>query len=126
MLIRSIVFVIVLVSAHVQAEMPQPIKDPDALIGNEIARLDTLIEATTTSLEGQKQLRLQIMEYQKYQDNYLKKTQDNDLLFKLVKSAYRTLQMIKEQHLLHAFDSEFIDELTVLSQPATKRGVPRS
>lgn len=107
------------------ADIPAAIKDPAALIGNEISRLDTLIEATEQSLEGQKKLRAQIVEYQKIQELYLKKPQDNDLLLKVVKSAYRTLQTIKENHLIQTFDSDFIDELTVLSQPATKRGVPK-
>lgn len=107
------------------ADAPYSIKDPAALIGNEIARLDTLIKATEQSLEGQKQLRLQILEYQKIQEQYLKNPNDNDLLLKLVKSAYRTLQTIKNNHLMQTFDSDFIDELTVLSQPATKRVIPK-
>jgi hypothetical protein len=107
------------------ADIPSPIKDPAALIGNEIARLDTLIQATELSLEGQKKLRVQIVEYQKLQDIYFKNPQDNELLFKVIKSAYRTLQTIKENHLTQTFDADFIDELTVLSQPATKRGIPK-
>lgn len=110
---------------HIAAEAPMTIKDPAALIGNEIARLDTLIQATEKSLEEQKQLRIQIVEYQKLQDRFLEKPKDNELLYKLVKSAYRTLQMIKESHLIHNFDPDFIDELSVLAQPATKRGIPK-
>lgn len=112
---------------QVMAETPSmtSIKEPAALLGNEIARLDTLIQATQQSLEGQKKLRERIVEYQKIQDLYLKQPQDNDLLFKLVKSAYRTLESIKENHLTETFDPDFINELTVLSQAANKRGVPK-
>lgn len=112
-------------SLHTYAETPYSIKDPAALIDNEISRLDTLIQATEQSLEAQKKLRSQIQEYQRLQEEYLNKPQDNDMLFKLVKSAYRTLHLIKENHLIHTFDPDFINELTVLSQPATKRGVPK-
>ncbi len=105
--------------------LPSPIKDPAALLDNQIAGLDTLIQATQQSLEGQKQLRTLIVEYKNIQTAYLKRMQDNDLLLTLVKSAHRTLKAIKENHLLPDFDPEFIDELTVLSQAATKRGVPK-
>lgn len=122
---KTLLLLFFAIAIQVQAEMPSMIKDPNALIGNEIGRLDTLIQATEYSLEGQKKLRTQIVEYQKLQDQYLNNTKDNDLLLKLVKSAYRTLQTIKENHLEQNFDADFIDELTVLSQPATKRGIPR-
>jgi hypothetical protein len=46
-------------------------------------------------------------------------------LLKVVKSAYRTLQSIKSNNLIQTFDTDFIDELTVLSQPATKRVIPK-
>jgi len=99
--------------------------DPAAFITHEISRLDTLIQATQQSLEDQKKLRERIVEYKKLQDAYVKAPDDNDLLFRIVKSAHRTLQAIKENHLIHVFDPEFIDELTVLSQPAQKRGIPK-
>jgi hypothetical protein len=107
-------------------DMYANVKDPAQLIPNEIARLDTLIQATEQSLEGQKILREQMIEYQKLQEQYLKHPQDNDLLFKVIKSAYRTLQTIKTNHLTQTFDTDFIDELTVLSKPATKRGIPKT
>lgn len=123
---RYIPFLFLLLFAfQAHGEVPSPIKDPNALIGNEISRLDTLIQATELSLEGQKKLRGQILEYQKLQDQYLGNSKDNDLLMKLVKSAYRTLQTIKDNHLEQTFDADFIDELTILSQPASKRGIPR-
>jgi hypothetical protein len=125
MFIKTFIFLLLAFSFQLQADLPPTIADPAALIGNEIARLDTLIQATEQSLEGQKKLRTLIVEYQKLQDQYLKNTKDNELLFKLVKSAYRVLVSIKENHLIHNFDPEFIDELTVLSQPASKRGIPK-
>lgn len=116
---------LLILSFQVHADLPNTIKDPAALIGDEIARLDTLIQATEQSLEGQKKLRLLIVEYQKLQDLYLKNTKDNDLLLKVVKSAHRVLQSIKENNLMQTFDPDFIDELTILSQPASKRGIPK-
>lgn len=105
---------------------PAPIKDPAYIVATELTRLDTLIQATEKSLEGQKQLRLYIVEYQKAHEQFLKKPNDNDVLYKVIKAAHRTLQSIKDNNLTQNFDTDFIDELTVLSQPASKRGVPRS
>jgi len=102
-----------------------PIKDPKELVATEIARLDTLIQATSSSLEGQKNLREKIVEYKKIQDEYLQHTNDNDLLLKLVKASFKILKLIKENHLESCFDPEFIEELTILSQPASKKGIPR-
>lgn len=102
-----------------------PIKDPRALVGNELSRLENLIQATQQSLEGQKQLREKIVEYQKIQDSYSLHPKDNEILFRMIKSAYGTLHIIQENHLEHAFDPEFISELKVLAQVASKRGVPK-
>jgi hypothetical protein len=101
------------------------VKDPDVMIATELSRLDTLIQATTESLQGQKKLRERIVEYQKIQELFMKNPNDNDILLRMVKSAYRTLESIKESNLVQTFDPEFIDELTVLSQAAAKRGVPK-
>lgn len=99
---------------------------PDQLISQEINRLDTLIQATQQSLETQKKLRDTILEYQKAYADYIKQPQNDDLLLRLVKSAHKTLKLIKEGHLKQTFDPAFIDELTVLAQPASKRGIPKS
>lgn len=121
----KIIFLVSLFACPIQAAIPPPIKDPKALIGNEIVKINTLIHATECSLEAQKKLYAQIMEYNQLQEQYLKNSKDNDLLLKLVKSAYRTLQTIKDNHLELNFDADFIDELTVMSQPIKKRGIPR-
>lgn len=102
-----------------------PVKDPNALIGNELSRLNHLIQATQKSLEGQKQLREKIIEYQKIQESYLLHPKDNEILFRMIKSAYGTLQSIQDNHLEHAFDPDFMSELKVLAQVASKRGVPK-
>lgn len=110
---------------HISTSSLLPIKDPSALVGNELSRLDSLIQATQQSLEGQKQLRDKIVEYQKIQESYSLHPKDNEILFRMIKSAYGTLHTIQENHLEHAFDPEFISELKVLAQVASKRGVPK-
>jgi hypothetical protein len=122
----AILAAIFITTARLYSETPSlAIKDPAALIKTELERLDTLIQATQQSLDGQKKLREKILDYKKAQELYLKAPNDNDLLLRLVKSAHRTLEAIKENHLAQTFDPEFINELTVLSQPITKRGIPK-
>lgn len=100
-----------------------PLKD--AVIISQLSRLDTLIEATEQTLETEKKLRERIIEYGKIQELYLLTPENNDILFRMVKCAYRTLELMKESHLTQNFDPEFVDELTVLAQAATKRGIPK-
>lgn len=107
------------------ADAPAAIKDPDAMIGNELARLDDLIQATQQSLDTLKRLKGEIIDYQKTQFQFLANTKDNELLMKVVKSAYKALRTIKDNKLEKMFDPDFIDELTVLAQPAAKRGIPK-
>jgi hypothetical protein len=115
-----------LLAAPCVGQIPAPaVKDPTALLGNELARIDMLILATQQSLESQKKLREQIAEYQKIQEYYLKHSQDNEVLFRMIKIAYATLNTIKDNHLEQTFDPDFISELTVISQVAKKRGVPK-
>lgn len=100
-------------------------KNPAALLQTEINRIDTLIACTQKSLEEQQKVKGLIAEYKKIQERYLKSPQDNDLLLTMVKSAHRTLKAIQEYHLIQTFDPEFIEELTVMSLAAGKRGIPK-
>lgn len=119
-------FAVCSAAAPCTGQIPAPaVKDPAALIGTELARLDMLISATQQSLDGQKKLRAYIVEYQKIQDYYLKNSQDNEVLFRMVKSAFVTLKTIQDNHLEHTFDPDFINELTIVSRVAKKRGVPK-
>lgn len=102
-----------------------PMKEPAQLVANEIDRLNFLIDATQNNLQNQKNLRGLILEYQKTQALYMKNSQDNELLFRMVKQAHRILSQIKENNLAHLFSSEFLGELTLLSQVANKKGLPK-
>ncbi len=100
-------------------------KQPQALLPNEIARIDSLIEATEKSLKAQMLLREKMIEYKAIQDLHLKTPEDNDILYRLIISAHRTLKSIKENDLVLNFDPDFIDELKILSQAVSKRGIPK-
>ncbi|MCE5318206.1 MAG: hypothetical protein LLG04_12705 [Parachlamydia sp.] len=111
-------------SAAVKAS-DSPIIEPKEVVANEIARLNLLIESTQQSLEQQRRLRDMVVEYQKIQARYMESSEDNELLYQLIKKAYAILETIKAQHLEAAFEPEFLSELSMLSKPALKSGIPK-
>ncbi len=95
------------------------------VIANEVMMLDQLIEASKQSLEIQIKLRDLILKYQELQTRYLEGQNDNEHLFIMAKSAKKILETIKENHLTPSFDPAFLGELTLISKPAAKRGIPK-
>lgn len=98
-------------------------KDP-MLIPNELTMLDFLITATEESLNNQKMLREEIKKYQVALKAFLKNSDNNDLLYQLVKVAYKTNEEIKKNHLTHNFNPEFISDLNFFSEIAKKNNIP--
>lgn len=92
---------------------------------NELTRLNNLIQVTAKNLEKQKSLLIMVQEYQVLQDKYLRNSDDNDQLFRLVKAAHRLSETIKENNLSQTFSSDFMSELNMFSQIAQKRGIPK-
>lgn len=99
--------------------------DTKDVVSSELAMLDTLIEATKKSLANEITLKEQITRYQKIQELYLLGASDNDTLYKMAHLALRILETIKESHLTQNFDPAFLSELTLISRPATKPGIPK-
>lgn len=122
--IHLLLAILLSISAAVKAT-DSPIIEPNEVVANEIARLNLLIEATQQSLEQQRRLRDMVVEYQKIQARYMESTDDNELLYQLIKKAYAILEAIKAQHLEAAFEPEFLSELSLLSKPALKSGIPK-
>ncbi|MBA3957303.1 MAG: hypothetical protein H0X51_02750 [Parachlamydiaceae bacterium] len=97
----------------------------EGLNQNEIELVETLIAATTKSLEEQKELKVFLVRYQELQKQYLIRTEDMDLLLQTARAAHRVLAKINETHLTATFEPAFINELTLFSQVAVKRGIPQ-
>lgn len=82
----------------------------------ELIVLDDLIEATEQSVDRQKELRKDIKAYQQQQQKFIKDMNDRTLASDLIQSAQDILKTIHDNHLEHLFSSEFIRELTFMSQ----------
>jgi hypothetical protein len=126
----KIVFTFLIFFSYLHAENFNPVttelkqlKDPK-LIPNEILMLDSLIEATEDSLKQQKILKGQLINYKEAMATFLKNSDDNDLLYKVVKAAFIAHQTIVENHLTDNFNPEFISELSFFSQYANKNTIP--
>ncbi|MBS4168037.1 hypothetical protein [Parachlamydia sp. AcF125] len=90
-----------------------------------LSQLDRVIEASGELLQKQKQLKELLAEYIHMQNAYLHNQQDREMLFRLVKIAYKAQNLIQETHLSYAFPPEFLKELSLFSQVGAKRGLPR-
>lgn len=100
--------------------------EPALVVLNQLKNLDNLISVTEKNLLNQKSLKKLLIDYQQHQLKYLENAQDKEVTLQMVRSAYQLLESIKQNHLTHAFDTEFISQLTFFSQFATKRGIPKS
>lgn len=100
------------------AEQKQPLQ-------NELSTLDALINATQQSLDNQKKIRELFVQYQKLRTLAQQNPDDNEQLIKMVKSAQRLLNSIEENNLSQNFDPDFMTELALFAQIASKRGIPK-
>lgn len=96
-----------------------------ASLEQEVASLNNLIEISKKNLENQKQLLEQLRKYKKIQDQYLQSNNDNEILFQLVVEGHKLAEGIRDNHLTDLFSNEFMGELNLVSQVATKRGIPK-
>lgn len=95
---------------------------PDAPFSHERPgrAIDDLIAVTEKNLRDQKSLKGQLIEYRRLHRLYEQDTRNQELSEKLVWQAERALQTIQEQHLTHAFEPEFLQELAFFSKIAEK------
>lgn len=108
-----------------EKENVPPVISMRPLAVNELDTLNELIASTQHTLQGQLRLKEQIVKYQDLQQRSLNDDENYELLYAWAKTAHVILEMIKEQHLLQMFDSAFINELNIVSKPASKRGIPK-
>lgn len=92
---------------------------------DELTTIETLIASTKRSLVLQESIRNDLIEYQKVNQSFLKKPNDNELLFQNLKLADLLFTKIKNAHLTENFNIDFIKELTLFSDIAAKSGVSK-
>lgn len=100
--------------------------EPALIVMHELKRLDNLISITEQNLSNQHSIRELLLNYQQMQLKYLDNAQDKQVTLQMVRAAHALLEGIKNSHLTHVFDTEFMSQLNFFSQFATKRGIPKS
>lgn len=106
------------------ADMPAT-KEAPVLVENEIDVLNTLINATEKNLATQKKMKGLVLDYQTALAFYLKNSSDKEAVIKVALVAEKLLSEIQKSHLTDSFNPDFISELTLFSQIAAKKGIPR-
>lgn len=113
-------------SSQIQSIFDPPrIKDPKEIIDLQISSLDHLIAMTERTLNQLSTLRQQVKEYKEIQEQYLRNTDNNELLYRMMKTAHQLLKNIKADNLTHSFEPEFMSELNTMSQIYNKIGLPK-
>ena len=107
-------------------ELPNPhFENKNDIIVNEVKMLDELILSSQKSLKNLIAIKELIQKYQGIQKKYLDNPNDNTALYQMIKAAHTILEAIKESKLTPLFDPAFLSELTIISKPATKLGIPK-
>lgn len=104
----------------VTTELPNVI-EPSTRVVSELQALDHLIAVTQQNLQNQKKLRPVVEQYLSVRDRFLKNMDDNQLAIRMVALGSQLAEQIKNQHLSHVFDQEFISELNVCEQISQKK-----
>ena len=115
----------ILIAFILASAEPIPPSGEKVSLQGELKMLDDLIALTEESLKNEKRLREDVLEYKKDLELYLSHSSDKETVVKVAKTAHRVLERIKELHLIEAFDPDLISELTLFSQIALKKGIPR-
>lgn len=96
-----------------------------AVIEDEVARVDHLIDATRIKLSQQQELKEMILLFRDQEEEFFRGNQSKSHAKKMVDSARRILEIIKSAHLEHLFSSEYLEELALFSSIAGKNSPTR-
>jgi len=107
-----------------QTDLPQ-ISDISSKVPQELDTLNAVIGATRENLSRQEILKDEVERYQQLQARFLQNPDNNELLFQMVKSAYRISELVQTAHLQNAFSKNFLNEIEMFARVAAKRGIPR-
>lgn len=91
----------------------------------EVVMVDSLIECAQNNLNTLTALKDKILQYEAEQNRYMQDPQNTEALYKMIKLAHLILENIKSSQLTPLFEPSFLSELTIVSKPAAKLGIPK-
>jgi hypothetical protein len=95
------------------------------LISNQLVKIDEWLEAAKQNVRALSQIKASVEKYQHLQARYMQNPDNNEALYQMIKEAHSLLEAIKTMQLTPLFDAAFISELTVVSKPVAKLGIPK-
>jgi hypothetical protein len=114
MSLNKYIFLLTLSTAILFAEeMPRPKSHAN--------HIDHLIAATERKLEQQKELKQLMETFNFQQEEFFRGNQSKTHAAKMIHSAERILNLIRELHLAHLFSLTYLEELTLFSSLATRQ-----
>lgn len=104
---------------------PLSAEEPSAVHEHDIAAVEHLIQITTLQLEKQKELKALMLEFREQQDQFFQGDQSKAHASKMVITAHKILEMIKQSRIHHLFSSDYLEELALFSSIANKSAPAR-
>ena len=105
--------------------LPPSIKDPKEIVDLQLKSLDHIQACTRQTLQQITALKSQVELYKKAQEAYLDNVDNRKLLRAMLQAAGSLQQALKENHMQHFFDSEFIAELNLLHKLNQNISLPK-
>lgn len=99
--------------------------EPSSTQEDEVAAVEHLIQITSIQLEKQKELKALMLEFREQQDTFFQGDQSKAHASKMVGTAHKILEMIKQSRIQHLFSSEYLEELALFSSIASKTAPAR-
>lgn len=90
----------------------------------ELDGLDRLSASSQKTVQIAQALRQKIVHYLATQEEFSQDTDNKELCYKMIKEARVILNDIEANHLQYAFDSNFLNELTLFSKMAKTPSIP--
>lgn len=95
------------------------------MISNQLIKIDEWLEASKQNVRALTQIKASVERYQHLQARYMQNPENNEALYQMIKEAHSLLEAIKTMQLTPLFEAAFISELTVVSKPVAKLGIPK-
>jgi hypothetical protein len=95
------------------------------MISNQLVKIEDCLEAAKQNVVALAQIKASMERYQQLQSRYRQNPDNNEVLYQMIKEAHALLEAIKTMQLTPLFDTAFISELTVVSKPVSKLGIPK-
>lgn len=94
-------------------------------LSKEIDLVGDMIASAENAIKNLQSLQSDLKKYQAIRKVCLENPDDNESLYKMIKLAQSILDQIKIAQLTTVFEPSFLSELTIVSKPASKLGIPK-